>query len=485
MSEEPASRSNKRATLPSSHVEDVDRDFRNAVQDALKEHERAGNTVPVLRDGKVVQVSPKEIMSKEEPATAQIFHADLFGSRQDKYVTLAEQKLSDVTWNEVKPTSPFYLFVPQNQDVREEYEKGWSVKDIFPINSIGTLTKRDRLAIALTKDELVDRMTQFVDKKKTDEEIARLFDLKMEDNDMWDIKRARTSFSEADIDKYVRLEWFRPFEKRWIMYHDKIIARQNKRVLHNFDQPNIGLVAVRQLAALPFDHAWVTNDLCDQHYISTRTKEGGVVFPLYHFPTEEEAAIGINKEANLAPAFVKALTDAIGTEATPEEIFGYIYGILHAPTYRTRYAEFLKRDFPRIPLPRDLFTFKDLAAYGDRLVALHLLEDPTLTNTGIGFPDAGNNTVDKMRADKRFGGGRVRLNDAQSFTNVPADVWEYRVGGYQPAAKWLDDRAGRKLSDADITHYQRMLAAIRETLFLLPAIDAIFARVPHAPLLVD
>lgn len=485
MSEEPASRSNKRATLPSSHVEDVDRDFRNAVQDALKEHERAGNTVPVLRDGKVVQVSPKEIMSKEEPATAQIFHADLFGSRQDKYATLAEQKLSDVTWNEVKPTSPFYLFVPQNQDVREEYEKGWSVTDIFPVNVLGFQTHRDSFAIDLDASALRERITALRDTKLTDEEIKQRYHVT--DNRDWQVASARTKVrADKNWEAAFTNCLYRPFDVRPCYYSDVAMDYPRKELVRNMlDKVNLVLLVPRQLSTNQYHHVLCASIPAESCAVSNNTKEQNYAFPLYLYPTEQEKEFGIEKHANLAPAFVKALTDAIGTEATPEEIFGYIYGVLHAPTYRTRYAEFLKRDFPRIPLPRDLFTFKDLAACGDRLVALHLLEDPTLTNTGIGFPDAGNNTVDKMRADKRFGGGRVRLNDAQSFTNVPADVWEYRVGGYQPAAKWLDDRAGRKLSDADITHYQRMLAAIRETLFLLPAIDAIFARVPHAPLLVD
>lgn len=198
--------------------------------------------------------------------------------------------------------------------------------------------------------------------------------------------------------------------------------------------------------------------------------------------------MGIKREANLNPQFVVEVQEHIGEEPMPEDIFHYAYAILHAPTYRRRYTAFLKTDFPRLPLPPDAETFRALAALGAKLVALHLLEDPGLQLHGIAFPVGGDHVVKKMLASERYvpappelgaGGpssGRVRLNDTEYFDNVPPEAWEFRVGGYQPAFKWLDDRAGRALTEVEITYYRRALAAVRETAALLPQVDEVFGE---------
>jgi predicted helicase len=220
----------------------------------------------------------------------------------------------------------------------------------------------------------------------------------------------------------------------------------------------------------------------DQCVAANKTEGGGnsFQFPLYIYPTPEEQQFGIEKHANFAPAFVKALTERIGHAGTPEDTFHYLYAVLHSPTYRERYNEFLKRDFPRIPLPPDADTFALGAEVGKKLVAAHLLEGSALLSHAPGFPHGGSNVVDKMKPEKRYRGGKIHLNASQYFDNVAADVWNFRVGGYQPAAKWLDDRAGRTLSDADLTHYRKLLAAQRATLALLPDADAVFARMVEA-----
>ena len=144
------------------------------------------------------------------------------------------------------------------------------------------------------------------------------------------------------------------------------------------------------------------------------------VFPLWLYPTETEAAIGIEREANLAPAFVAELKERIGKTPLPEDIFHYAYGVFHAPTYRTRYAAFLKTDFPRLPLPPDAGTFHALAALGAKLTALHLLEAPELNAHGVNFHVGGSHMVKKMKTSVRYfpttaGGtpGRVKLNEAE------------------------------------------------------------------------
>jgi len=369
-----------------------------------------------------------------------LFHADLYGTRQEKYDTLAQQKLADVAWTEVMPTAPSYLFVPQNQDVREEYEAGWSVKDIFLVNSIGIATGQDKKTVAFTENEA--------------EQLAAVLDIKIQ--------------AVAPV-------LYRPFDNRYLVYDGKVVTRTRTEVMrHMLAGKNIGLGITRSVeAGTHYEHVFVSNTLIDLHTVSM--KEVSYFLPLYIYPTASEAAMGIEKHANLAPAFTQALAERIGHAATPEETFHYIYALLHSPTYRTRYSEFLKRDFPRLPLPPTARAFHDAAAVGEALVGAHLLQLPAVLSHAPSFPHTGTNGVDKRRADKRYKDGKIFLNDTQTFEPVAPDVWEYRIGGYQPAAKWLDDRAGRTLTDADITHYRRLLAAQKMTLALHLAADAAFA----------
>ncbi len=475
-------------THPDSRAENVDRAFREGVATALQSHARKGNLVPVLRGNKVVLVSPKDIAEPPQKRVATLFHADLFGTMEEKTAKLAAQRLKDVPWSEVTPSSPFYLFVPQNQDVREEYEKGWSVTKIFGSGSdkdggkrygLGICTHNDLLHIGFTKAELTKRVGILADEKVSDSFVTD--NLPVVESNYWNTGRERRIVQNSQWQENIIDVYYRPFDWRFIYYEPRLMeigrGGASRHVMHNARRDNLSLMVCRGYEIDRFEHALVANCVAVHHAASR--KEGNYLFPLYIYP--EENLLGIEKHANLAPAFVKALTERIGTTATPEETFGYIYGVLHSPTYRERYADFLKRDFPKIPLPPTKAAFDDMAAMGNKLVTLHLLESPALSDPKIGFPHAGTNQVGKIRPAERFAAGRVRLNDAQSFTNVSPDVWEFRVGGYQPAAKWLDDRAGRTLSDADITHYRRMLAALRETLALLPAIDAAFARILTGP----
>lgn len=264
---------------------------------------------------------------------------------------------------------------------------------------------------------------------------------------------------------------------------------------------NIGLCTNRQVNG-SFRHAFCSREIIGDCAVSLESRERTYLFPLWLYPTESEKKIGMEREANIAPAFFAAVKERISETPTPEDIFHYAYAVFHAPTYRTRYAAFLKTDFPRLPLPPDAETFHTLAALGAKLTAMHLLEDPALDKHGLGFPVAGDHTVKKMKTAARYvpalsalappelgaGGpsaGRVKLNDTEYFDNVPPEAWEFRVGGYQPAAKWLEDRAGRTLTVEDITHYRRMIAAMRETAALLPQVDAAFLTLlaKNAPLI--
>jgi len=219
------------------------------------------------------------------------------------------------------------------------------------------------------------------------------------------------------------------------------------------------------------------------------------LFPLYLYPdairtglfTDETTDAPGGRRPNLAPEFVadfaarlkmSFVADGKGDLAQtlgPEDIFAYMYAVFHSPTYRTRYAEFLKIDFPRLPLTSSPELFRALCAHGGELVGLHLLErhaPPIAT-----YPRAGDNNVETVRYTapgeaEAASEGRVWINREQYFEGVPPEVWNFHVGGYQVAHKWLKDRKGRELTFDDLDHYQRVVAALAETIRLMSEIDA-------------
>jgi len=197
--------------------------------------------------------------------------------------------------------------------------------------------------------------------------------------------------------------------------------------------------------------------------------------PLYLYPADKTDLFDepvVERRPNLAPAFIAAFSAKLGVTFSPEDFFHYAYAVFHSPTYRSRYAEFLKIDFPRLPLTSDVALFHTLCGLGERLVGLHLME--TATPTISRYPMAGDNKVETVRYDE----GRVWINATQYFDNVAPEVWNFHVGGYQVPMKWLKDRKGRQLSYDDLTHYQQVIAVLAETLELQARIDAAIGEWP-------
>jgi len=246
---------------------------------------------------------------------------------------------------------------------------------------------------------------------------------------------------------------------------------------------NVGLIFMRQVAL---------NDVyshfsCTRHIIDNRAfySNKGIMSlaPLYLYPTELEASGGVQRAANLSPEFIadfgKRLKLAFVPDGRgdlkktfgPEDVFHYMYAVFHSPGYRARYAEFLKIDFPRLPLTGDRALFRSLCAFGERLKELHLMEAEA--DCGVAYPEPGPNEVDKVEfvEDGQGGAGRVYINRTQYFSDVPRRAWEFHVGGYQVCHKWLKDRKGRRLTYDDLTHYRRIVAALDQTAETMANID--------------
>lgn len=430
------------------------------------------------------------IKQKNNPSTASIRHSDLWGLRQSKYDFLSEAVLDNTVWKDLTPTSPFYLFIPQDTKLRAEYDQFWQTTRVFPTHNVGFVTARDKFLIDLDKPSLHARMAKFraTEKEISNDEIEAIFGLK--DTTSWSLKEAReqlrtNSLWQKDFTKCV----YRPFDIRHIYYSRDMLERPVYQIQrHMLMGNNIGLVCSRQQSV---QGTWTlvgaVNRIVESCYISNRTAEINYLFPLYIYG-QVGGDLGLlhMRSPNFNPEFLRALAEKLklpqegdyGLPRTirPEDILNYTIAVFHSPTYRRRYADFLKLDFPRLPLTGNLDLFRSLAAMGAELVALHLLESPKIHDFITGFPEKGDNVVEKVQyTDKDK---RVWINKVQYFSGVPKSVWEFHIGGYQVCEKWLKDRKGRALTYEDIQHYQKIVVALNETIRIMSKIDSIIPSWP-------
>jgi len=412
-----------------------------------------------------------------------VYYADLWGLRDGKYKYLFENDVGTTKWQELKPVTPYYFFVPKDFALQVEYEKFWKVTEIFREWSSGLVTHRDHFLVGFTKQEIINRLRVF--QGSLPNELIRQ-GLKLKDTRDWHLVEARQKIKDKSLDRKIHSYSYRPFGGRYVCYELDLIDKGTSRwnlMKHLLLQPNVALVTTKLLSSASFNHTFVSENIGDKCFISNKGKESNYFFPLYLYPEQpkghlfEKEAGELKRIPNFTSEFLQAVKESLGTEPTPEEIFYYIYAILYSPIYRRRYEEFLKIDFPRIPLPSGYESFKTLSNLGKELVDLHLLKYPTLQETEIGFPEGGSNKVERVRYDEMT--KRVYINKDQCFEGILKEVWEYRIGAYQVMEKYLKDRKGRKLSLDEINHYMKVAKAIRLTIGLQRKIDSIYVKVDH------
>jgi type I restriction-modification system DNA methylase subunit len=427
--------------------------------------------------------------TSEPSTTSEVYHAHLWGLREQKYAALQKCDLSDIDWNQLQPEKPFYLFMPQDKQLQSEYEQGWKTTDIFPVTSLGTTTARDEFAVTFDKATLQKKISDFISKEETDVQLLQKYHL--HDTRDWQIEESRKRLRTQYRDDRLRKFSYRPFDTRWT-YHDLAILELDRRdVLGHFYFENLGLVTLRRTRSQDeWNFILVSEHPTDKSYITSL--DNAYVFPLYLYTTPEDTAGTLfaqqetTRKPNLAPSFLSAFSEKLDLQFIqdgmgdlektfgPQDIFYYAYAVFHSPTYRTRYAEFLKIDFPRLPLTSDKKLFAKLVAKGKELVELHLLKSSKVDDFITTYPEAGNNKVEKVA----YTSGRVHINDHQYFGDLPKELWQFKVGGYQVCEKWLKDRKGRVLSRSDVDHYQRVVVALKETMRLMEEIDKAIAKWP-------
>ena len=429
------------------------------------------------------------VKESDNPVPAKTYYADLWGSREEKYNTLSETDVQSTEWCELQPMSPYYLLVPQATELISEYELGWKTTDVFQTDSVGIVTGRDKFTLHWTAEKLRETVDDFV--SLSEDDARKKYQLPKDSQD-WKIHLAQADLrNHPDADQHITSIHYRPFDIRWTYYTGQssgFHGRPRPEIMRHMRRKNLALCVHRGIKSPIWQHVLVTDQVSEKSYISNRGEPTAHVFPLYLYPDPEDLRISTERSLNFRPAFLTALSEALGLPqsapfnlpegVSPEEILAYIYAILYSPKYRERYYDFLKYDFPRIPLPQDIEHFRTLAALGQRLIDSHLLNDispaevaPTGTRvpTVHRFEGEGDGVVTQVR----YSDGQIWINPTQYFTDVPLAVWEYEIGAYQVCEKWLKDRRGAVLSHAEVRQYRAILVAVAETLRVMEAIDGV------------
>lgn len=607
---------------------------------------------------------------------AEVFHYDLYGKRDYKYNFLSENSIKSIPYKELPNVAPNYFFVPKNFNGKDDYEKGFKIDDLFSLNSLGIQTHRDQFVIDINKQNLSKRIKELYDSNIDVSDFLPKYNLK-ENIDFQVLKVRQSTFNE---EKLILID-YRPFDLRNIYYDKSIIDRDRIKVMRNLLKKNTSLIVSKHLSTFDFQHIFISNYISESCLISTQTKEQGYCFPLYLYPETigqqtllastppvgqpsegGEFTTGVKggelRTPNLNPTIIKQIAEGLGLSFTnekekegnvcfansnelrpefkqsfaPIDLLDYIYAVLHSSSYREKYNEFLKIDFPRVPYPTDLTTFGKLSNLGSELRQIHLLESPIVEKFITQYPEDGENVVvkprfeinpilnsppleecpqdgvvkntpiyfntiidlpynpalkqrakelryaenlsevlfwvqvhkgnfynidfdrqriignyivdfyvkklglvieidssshddnkvlyDKKREDylkslglkifripvndilqnmskaiadleefiknnynkpprplgtppKEGNSGNVFINETQYFANVPEVAWNFYIGGYQPAQKWLKDRKERELRYEDILHYQKIIVALTETDRIMKEIDTI------------
>lgn len=428
-----------------------------------------------------------------EGSLAKVYHYELFGKRFEKYDFLAKTSFSNIPWNELAPQAPQYFFVPKDFSVQVEYEKGFKIDELMKLNSVGIETRRDSITIRYNTNDMEKVVNDFTN---VDEDKIRILYKGAKDSRDWKIKAAKEDIIQNS--PVISQIAYRPFDIRYTAYTGRskgFLGYSFDKVMRHLRKENLALCSCRQQKASDFKHIFISNTLTERCLVSLQTGEVTSVFPLYLYPAEGEEKLGETRKPNLDEAIWRKIDACLDSSTpfpsassgnyaqndnshitTPEQIFDYIYGVLHTPSYREKYKEFLKIDFPRIPYPENKEDFERIVSIGNKLRKLHLMEE--IPPQATSFDIEGDNAVSDIRFEKEIPGqagndnyGKVFINKQQYFGNVPELAWNFYIGGYQPAQKWLKDRKNRTLTFDDISHYRKIIAILIETHNLMQELD--------------
>lgn len=425
-----------------------------------------------------------------------IFYQGINGAKLEKFDYLARYDISTTKWDQVTSKKDRFLFIRRDEQSEDEYFTYLSLKTLFKNNSIGLITARDNLIVKFEKNEVLSSLKLWEDSLNLDD--ASLCDkLEISKKKGWNIAKAKKDYLEIKPkkDDYIRRVIYKPFDERWIFYHKSLVWSMSYPTMkHLTDEPNLVLLFPRQAGGDKYP-LYVGNKIFTGRSVASAAS---ITYgaPLY-LRNEEGTLLDSGRTPNISEDAAKEIGKKVGLDYAPaggdlkesfgpEDIFYYSYAILHSPTYRSRYAEQLKLDFPRVPITSDKELFKQLVTLGNELVNLHLLgenpfdtsktilDDSSKWNMKIGGSCPANLEdwkVSDVHYDEKE--KRVYVNAGQYFEGVEKEVWEFMIGGNQVCEKWLTERkkAGRALSTDDLKHYMKMTISLRETIRIVSEID--------------
>jgi predicted helicase len=436
---------------------------------------------------------------KSKGELAKIYHSECWGSIESKFNFLNENDLKSIKFTEVIPNAEnYYLFVPRNQDLESEYQTFISIKDLFLKDSTGIISARDNMIIDKNPEALLSRVELFGSSDLDDKSLCDKFDISLKKG--WEIGKARNRVSAIKNPKeLIHKILYRPFDTRYIFYDDSLVWTTARPIMSNFlDRENYGLILGKKgqvVGPMQWNLGFITDSIADFNLFY----RGGInLFPLYIYHTKSEQTKMHATDVripNLNPKIISEISSKLGltfeteklnnkTSFSPIDLLDYIYAVIHSPNYRERYKDFLKTAFPRIPYPTNKTTFWNLVKLGGELRELHLFKSGKIEKYVSDYSVSGDNAITQIKFQKN----KVFINKTQYFDKVDLEVWEFYIGGYQPAQKWLKDLKKDKtnLSYDDVIHYQRILSVISLTRKLMNEIDEILVftdaiEIPEKP----
>jgi len=422
----------------------------------------------------------------------QVKYADVWGTRERKYEYLSTHDVLGTEWSDLKPKSPYFLFIPSDEEVERQYLEGFSVRDLFSLVGDpppGIVTTQDEFAITWSREEVAENIRRLIG--TSDEAAARRI-WRLCSQKQWNYANAKATLSSTNWDHDIGEIVYRPFDKRWTAFNRHVAVWWRERATpHIRHAGNIALSTSRGIEVRKWEHALVVDAPIQHHAVSI--KEVDFFFPLYLYPSTSAEGPPIPQASlawptgrdgrmpNLHPVIVTRLSEVVGMQFTPdgpgdldetfgpEDILAYVYATLHSPSYREQFASSLRRDFPRIPWPTSRPQFIHVAQVGKQLVRLHLFQVPSAR--AVAFPVPGTNRIENGYPTFEQPAGRIRINSAQYFEGIPLDAWEFTIGGYQVLRQWLSDRRGRILTFSDIEHFEQIVRVAMETPAIVSRID--------------
>jgi predicted helicase len=423
-----------------------------------------------------------ELVEGQSTPSKILMHSEIWGAREQKYEWLKKHELKKTDWSQLKPVSPFYLFVPRDERLNKRFQSFSSIPAIFPVNSVGIVTARDHLTIHWSPQQVWTTVLNFV---SLDPEIARQAYQLGDDVRDWKVKLAQEDLKKSGPSKENIVPiLYRPFDTRYTYYTGKskgFHCMPRGEVMRHMLDKNLGFITVRKAPPNSlFNYFFVSEHIISNGAIRSDNQSIDTFFPLYTYTEKgRHGLLSLSEPSeripNLAPKLIEALKSAFKKDPSPEQIFQYIYALFYSNAYRKKYAEFLKTDFPRVPFTKDHRLFSKLAEKGEELVELHLLKSKKLVKPIAKCEGSGDLRVNKVTYDQN--NPRVHINPEKWFAGIPPEVWEYHIGGYQVSEKWLKDRKGRELSSEEVAHYTRVVTAISETISIQRFLDDLFAEV--------